>query len=565
LPQFLDTKSALRIWNYVISSDGGLAMRKGITPLFSATGTDGGVMLEKFTDDTIIFGYKNTVAVYQKSLDTVTDIKTNFVQAGAFNGVAYGDYFFVASPRDKLGRISQTLAYDTQSANFAAGLVLTGATSGATAIILEDVDGGATGTLTLGSITGTFADDEIITDSATGSAKVNGVLGFTYTVITNAPMCQTVTAIDSRLVTGAILADSTSVRYSEKDLGANPPFTTWTNATGGSDGGIVRYRNAGTVRSIVPLGNLIVVLSDNGKFAFSIDLQDVGGTLTKIDTPALFRNDFGGARGAIVTNKGIFYVNELGVWQLVSVGQSNIPFSKQETLDSVLLGSKFFDNIDLSQTSLLYDEVKNVLYIACAKDSATNNLVIGFNTEFKAFFEIKGWGINRFMADNGVYYGIGSDQNKVWTLFDGYDDDGTEIWTDFYQEIPCGPLHYRNEMSGQYFQGNLSPSSDLRIAFDIYDVTGTFIPEKKVLQWTQSNSAPKATGWGIAQWGIDEWGVGEVGTSESFKGSRARIKNFQRLRVHITAHGKVPHSLNWFSLDTNTKMPIRNRQMTQIS
>lgn len=67
------------------------------------------------------------------------------------------------------------LAYDAQSGNFTVGLVVTGGTSGATGRITADVDAGATGTLALVAVTGTFADNEALTDSSTGAATVNGV------------------------------------------------------------------------------------------------------------------------------------------------------------------------------------------------------------------------------------------------------------------------------------------------------------------------------------------------------------------------------------------------------
>lgn len=75
-------------------------------------------------------------------------------------------------------RPGSTLAYDTQTANFTAGKVLTGATSGATARIQSDSDSGTTGTLTLIDIQGEFLDNEIITDDngTPGSATVNGTL-----------------------------------------------------------------------------------------------------------------------------------------------------------------------------------------------------------------------------------------------------------------------------------------------------------------------------------------------------------------------------------------------------
>jgi len=69
-----------------------------------------------------------------------------------------------------------SLSYDAQSANFTPGLVLTGGTSGATATIVTDKDDGTTGTLTIRKISGTFQNDETITDSSTGSATANGVV-----------------------------------------------------------------------------------------------------------------------------------------------------------------------------------------------------------------------------------------------------------------------------------------------------------------------------------------------------------------------------------------------------
>lgn len=74
------------------------------------------------------------------------------------------------------GGVLSTLNYDAQTANFTAGLLLTGGTSAATAIIVIDDDSGATGTLTIRKITGTFQDGEAITDSSTGSADADGTV-----------------------------------------------------------------------------------------------------------------------------------------------------------------------------------------------------------------------------------------------------------------------------------------------------------------------------------------------------------------------------------------------------
>lgn len=66
------------------------------------------------------------------------------------------------------------LDYDAETAAFTVGATLTGGTSGATATIHTVTDNGTTGTLWVHGVTGTFQDNETITDSATGSATVNG-------------------------------------------------------------------------------------------------------------------------------------------------------------------------------------------------------------------------------------------------------------------------------------------------------------------------------------------------------------------------------------------------------
>lgn len=74
------------------------------------------------------------------------------------------------------------LGYDGGTAAFTAGKTLTGATSHATAVIVSVAGTTAAGTLTLHTITGTFQNDETITDNGTvpGSAKVNGTVADSF-------------------------------------------------------------------------------------------------------------------------------------------------------------------------------------------------------------------------------------------------------------------------------------------------------------------------------------------------------------------------------------------------
>jgi hypothetical protein len=73
------------------------------------------------------------------------------------------------------------LAYNTQTANFTVGKTVTGATSGAKAIILSDTDGGVTGTLRVVGVRGTFVGGEIITDD--NGSPGSATLGTTQTPV----------------------------------------------------------------------------------------------------------------------------------------------------------------------------------------------------------------------------------------------------------------------------------------------------------------------------------------------------------------------------------------------
>lgn len=93
---------------------------------------------------------------------------------------------------------SKTLAYDGQTGDFTAGLLVTGGTSGATGYIHQDTDAGATGTLLLTDVRGTFVDNEAITDSSTGAAVVNGTAAdLVLTPSTTSPPTYVASAINS--------------------------------------------------------------------------------------------------------------------------------------------------------------------------------------------------------------------------------------------------------------------------------------------------------------------------------------------------------------------------------
>jgi len=88
--------------------------------------------------------------------------------------------YAVANPYTGNGLIKKittkymTVAYDGGSVDFVVGLLVTGADSGATGWVIS-TGATASGNLVLDDTNGTFEDDEVITDSGTGAAVVNGV------------------------------------------------------------------------------------------------------------------------------------------------------------------------------------------------------------------------------------------------------------------------------------------------------------------------------------------------------------------------------------------------------
>jgi len=390
--------------------------------------------------------------------------------------------------------------------------------------------------------------------------------GFAISQIVASPaMTRVIVAIGPRLYAGY----GETVQYSEVDAGGSPPFTAWTNTTVATAGGKVYYRNAGTVRSIVPLGDNVVVFSDKGFFAFSITTFDSAGVISKTEQITNYVEDFGGARGAISTEKGVFYANEAGFWNLVSIGAPDTPYSRQYNIISRPLGNTYFDNVDLSNGDIHFDRKKETLYFTCAKGSDTNNTVISCNLKGKrpAFAKIANWNISRFMEVDGVLYGASDSATKVYRLFNGYTDDGQIIGTDYYQELKLGDLETRQMLKGCYVQGWLSASSQLKVRFDIYNVNGKLIKDKAKFLWEAQYSVPSMDSYNSSTYNVSTYNgdLDTPGLVESFDGCRPFIRNFQRVRVHITSNDKFQHQLTWVKLDARIKTRIRIRKLTILT
>lgn len=498
LPQLLDPNYAQKNVNYLVSANGRLKKRKGITKILEVVGGNPVTLYKKFDSDTFIFGYATTIARYTISTNTVTTIKANFTANSGFDGVRYGaNNFFVCNGVDKIWRINAAYAISEIAAS---------------------------------------------------------------------PICNVLNAIGNRLYCGNLSTDSTAVRYSMVDDGSNTPFATWTDGALATQAGTVYYRNGGTVRSIIPFGQLIVALQDNGKNAFYLNTIDVAGSPTKVEVIQDAKTDFGGQRGAISTEDGIFFMNKAGLCQLLNVGQTNLPANEQEAVASVLVGPSYFDNASFSQMDMTYDATERNVLVSYANNSSVNNAVLAYNLDRKSISTIQGWTVNRFYNDNQTIYGASSVATKAYVLFSGSSDDGLNIGTEYEQELTVGALYTKKFLKGLYVQGFLSVSSDITVKFDIYDIDGRVENNKLQFSWTSQYSNSGFTAYNSANYNGAAWGGASLtpGLIESFDGCRPFIRNCQRIILHIVSGDKLSHEINWVSIEAQEKTQIRRRHLSLI-
>lgn len=573
--QLLDANNALHIENYWIHGSGRLVKRKGSTQTFDTTESDTISLWKEYVNGLEIVGYGAKIRGYDSATGTFTNIKTDFTASnGGFSGVRTGDYFFVTNILDGLWRISRTLAYDGQTVNFTTGKKLTGGTSGATAIVLEDSDSGVTGTLTLGSISGTFADNETITDTSGGTAIVNGAVAFSITAVTAAPKAKYVDFAINRLIVYNLATDPAGWAYSNADTGTNPPFTNWTSASGFNDPGAGYYRNGKEALTFALIGDIHFLGFSKGWHAFTITQTEIGGVSSKYDAPVQ-TSDLG-IRKALMTDVGLIVCGDFGVKRLVSLGQQNVLYSEQWETLTEQLGPDYFDDVDFDTSDIIFDDKRGYIYVGCAKGGGTTNNYIlaikadlaGTETEVKtgatSFFS----GLNpyRFMKKDKELYFTSSIDGMAFNLFDGESDAGVAIYSQYYQELSFGTVTDSFNLDEFKFQSELSPATTLTLTFDTFDENGYFEAIRREYSITTTNSYTGGGGWGGAPWGSSGWGSGGTASGLVYDAKEAmpKLRNLTRLRVRFESSDTADHVLAIFSARVSVTHPTRGVRLAQV-
>lgn len=555
-PQMINVDFAQSIENFQTLADGRLVKVKGLRG-FQNLGSDPVKLYEKWDDWLTVYSQGTTVYILDSRDDTTYTVRENLAET-YINGVRYGEYFFIGSNDSQLTRVEKRINYSN----------LVGTINDGDYIIDDDTN------QYLGEVLKAESGYVVIKDTSTlsPSGSTNLRIGsatctldaFEYfsASITNAPSVETMNIIGTRLYIGS----RNTVYFSKVDDGTNPPFSNWTQGTQADQAGQISFKRAGRVVAIAPLGQFIVVFQEKGKFAFEHKTIDSNGTLKRIDTSNINRLDDGGSTAVVTTPQGIFYLNESGLWQLTTLGVQNTPYTEQDVELSLLLGSEYFDKINLdARPDIMYDAGTQTIFVTYALDSEVNNEVLAYRTEFRSITFIKNWNIQRFYVDGRNFYGASSVDGNVYQLFKGYEVNGLGIRSRYVQEIQTGDLTTRKDLLAIELGVNLSDASDLKVSFDIHDENGQLVENIVRLEIDNSYNLIDLKGYYEQGFG-GAWGGVEEGSQliPQILDSNVRIRNYQRLILKIEDSSKAPCEINYLRLKWREKSQIRKRKITKV-
>ena len=143
------------------------------TLLIGKTATDLGKVSGVTSDATPIAAWSQTLPPGETLLLSAK------VVARRRDGITFGTFW----PMAGVTRPGATLPFVGATGTFTVGLVITGVTSGASARVTAVAQSGATGTLTLRNIIGTFVNGEVVADTNTGVGTFSGAVGFSNAVL----------------------------------------------------------------------------------------------------------------------------------------------------------------------------------------------------------------------------------------------------------------------------------------------------------------------------------------------------------------------------------------------
>lgn len=469
------------------------------------TGTDAGAQVTfavQANDDLWYIGYGQSIATWVESTDTVAVIANATFTADVTDAILYGQYLFILS-----GNAGDILQYID--------------TTGAPSTVVATV----------------------------GSPK-----GERITVVSS-----------NRLAIGNTDTAISEVHVSRVDQLTGVPFSLaadWTVGTTPTSPFKITFKDAKEFVGFGRIGSQIIALHDEGKLGFRITQISDGSQLV-LNTPIDFENvDFGATRGVTSTSKGVFYVNDFGVYQMASGGFTDVPFSTQETKISEPLGLDFTSNFNFTNSDLISDQSRELLFITAAENGTVNNVVLVYNFNK----DLVGWStmdknIARFRkVGSDIYFGSSTD-TSLWKLDYSIATDDTQ---DMYCELDIEPvmsgINQLSRLRRFSIGGELSVDSTTSISFDTWNRNWQSQTLSRTITWTASGVVSSIEGIGATEVG----GAigGETATGESlnprFDDYRVPSGDSLRYRVKIINQDGYLMKLNQITLFVEPRGVVTN-------
>lgn len=408
------------------------------------------------------------------------------------------------------------LGFDAETSAFTVGDTLTGGTSGATATILSITKTSTTaGTLRLGTVTGTFQDNETITDGSGGSATADGAdaagSAITISGVTTSALSQ-VWLFKERLF--FVEGNTSSVWYlpteslggtaNEIDLGSVYP-----------KGGSVLFGATWSLDSGSGLDDVCLFVSDQGEIAVYegtdpssantwslVGVYDIGRPLNK---HGFFK---AGGDLAILTEDGIIPVSEALRKDRAALQTVAISYPIEDAWKDAIANRSTAYPISVS----LWQSQTLVLIGTPSKKEGLN-VAFAANARTGAWSRIVGWDVRCSVVANDELY-FGNEAGQVLQADTGGDDDGSAYTAEYVAKFSQSDKLRQANSVGITYRSTQAVSFTLAAMAD-YKVQEIATPVPIVSEVYST--------WGAGVWGTFVWG--DTGDLETFTTWQASYAN----------------------------------------
>jgi hypothetical protein len=396
------------------------------------------------------------------------------------------------------GTALYALNFNTQTVNFVVGGTLTGGTSGATGVIVKNIDNGASGTLWIRAVTGTFQNNETITGSLGGSASADGVVSQLLSALTGVASDAVSHVNVYRNRAWLVEKDTTNAHYLPTDAISGAAATVALSGVF-TNGGSLLFTATWSLDSGDGLDDKIVFVSTEGDVAvYQGDPAGSDWSLVGMYecSPPMGKNAYLKVAGdlLILTKIGIIPLSAIinkdpGALALAAISRNIQP---DWQIEAAARGSLPWEIVKWTS--------QNIAFVTCPVTTDVNApICFAVNLETGAWAKITGWNTRcMILHDDWVYFGtnVGT---VVRTETTGADDGALIYYLYVGQnEHLAGVGRYTTVMQARaVFRSKTEINPKIDVSVD-YEISLDSYPDAP---------APATSGdlWDVGLWDVARW------------------------------------------------------------